>query len=333
MKKVFISVLCFLIGGSYYAKAQTVASDESKVFEVDWAIKNYHAEHSDVTYKITDGVSLTMDIMASKELSGNAPTVIYVHGGNWDLGNKSWGHRPLVEDITQQIIDMNFRVISINYRLCRPTTTVTLAISDVKDAVRWVKKYGADYGVDTDNVFLMGASAGAHLSMMAALSSDDKYLGDYELKDYSSEVKGVINCYGPVDVLRPFHYRSGITVFLGSIVMPNSLFKFFEETSYNFSGIHYKESKKELREFMKAHSVQNIENPRSTPILTLHGTADKTVQPSNAKVLDKYLKSENIPSTVNYYKGVKHSFVKATKEQMNDITQSVKDFLNSYKYN
>lgn len=333
MKKIFMSVLCFLIGGGYYAKAQTVASNDSKIFDVDWSSKNYHVEHADVLYKCIDGVELTMDVMAKHNLASNAPTVIYVHGGNWDLGNKSWVHRPLVEDLTQQIIDLDFRVISINYRLCRPTTTVTSAISDVKDAVRWVKMYGEEYGVDTDNIFLMGASAGAHLSMMAALSSDDLYAGYRYLSDFSSDVKGVINCYGPVDVLRPFRYRSGVTVFLGSIVMPNSLFKFFEETSYNFSGLHYKDSKSALRQFMQEHSVQNISNPRPTPILTLHGTADNTVQASNAKVLDKYLNQHDIPSIVNYYKGVKHSFVEATDEQMKDITKSVKDFLNLYKHN
>ena len=324
--RVLCVVLSFLLaGGAAIAQVEAVAASGEE-FEVEWNSVNYALEHSDVTYKTVDGLDLTLDILARKNSVGDSPVLVYVHGGDWNKGNKSYVHRPLVEDLFQQFIDEGFRVVSIDYRLCRPHTPVPMAISDAKDAVRWVKKHSANYGFDTSKILMMGTSAGGHISMMAAYSNDDKYKGDAGLVDYSSAVNGLVNCYGPVDVLKPFHYRTGITIQLGRWLFNKSLYKTFLTTSYDFAGLKYPKQSKELREFMIEHSITSIEVPRNVPTLTLHGLADKVVQPSNAKILDKYLEKNNIPSTVELYKGVKHSFVKATPQQMQQMCDAVKLF-------
>lgn len=329
-KLIVTVLLCLILNKPLYSQHELKGiAFSGKTYKVDWEKVNYQLEYENVIYKTVDGLELKLDILARKDLKNNAPTVVYVHGGDWNMGNKSFIHRPLVEDIFQRIINMGYRVVSIDYRLCRPQTPVPMAITDAKDAIRWVKRNAVQYGFDADKIVFMGTSAGGHISMMAAYSSDDKYKGDRELSDYSSQVNGLINCYGPVDVLRPFHYRTGITIQLGRWLFNKSLYQTFLETSYDFSGLKYPEQKKELREFMKNHSVTSVVLPRNVPTLTLQGKADFTVQPSNARALHKYLDKHDIPNTMRLYKKVKHSFVNADEQTMNEMCNATQNFLNS----
>lgn len=329
-KLIFTILFCLIMGKPLYSQPELNGiAFTGNMFDVDWEKVNYRLEHENLVYKTVGDLELKLDILALKGLKGVAPVVVYVHGGDWNKGNKTFIHRPLVEDVFQRIVNLGYRVVSIDYRLCRPQTPVPMAISDAKDAVRWVKKNGVEYGFDTDKIVFMGTSAGGHISMMAAYSSDDKYLGASELSSYSSDVDGLINCYGPVDVLRPFHYRSGITIQLGRWFFNKSLYQTFLKTSYDFSGLKYPEQKKELREFMEQHSVTSIVLPRYVPALSLHGKADFTVQPSNARVLHKYLDRYDIPNTMKLYKKVHHSFAKADAETMNEICNATQCFLNN----
>ena len=323
IKKLYVIIAIMFIGNVNAQVAETGAT-----YKVDWADKNYSLEHEDITYKTIDGLELKLDILAHKELDGSAPTVVYVHGGDWNKGNKSYIHRPLVEDLFQRIINLGYRVVSINYRLCRPETPVIYAISDAKDAVRWVKKNADKYDFDANKVVMMGTSAGAHISMMAAYSSDERYMGDNSLKEYSSQAKGVINCYGPVEVLRTFHYKHGVTIQLGRWLFNKSLYQQFTETSYDFSGYKYPTKKKEIRSFMRAQSVNEIANPRYTPTLTLHGGADKIVTFAHAKELKKYLDSYSIPKNKVKLKKVKHSFVRSTTKDVQSYCNAAETFLN-----
>ena len=73
-------------------------------------------------------------------------------------------------------------------------------ISDVKDTIRWVYKNKDKYNFDIENIGLIGPSAGAHLAMMAAYSENDEFIGDSSLKDYPSQVKYVVDLFGPAEL-------------------------------------------------------------------------------------------------------------------------------------
>jgi acetyl esterase/lipase len=71
------------------------------------------------------------------------------------------------------------------------------------------KKNAEKYNFDTNNIGLFGASAGAHLSLMAAYTPDNTFIGSPELSSYSAKVNYVIDHYGPVDLNKLFHTRWG----------------------------------------------------------------------------------------------------------------------------
>jgi acetyl esterase/lipase len=122
-----------------------------------------------------------LDLYAPKGAK-NAPVVIYVHRGEWTKGDKfEVSYKP------KFFTENGVVFISTNYRLS-PAARHPAHAEDVAKAVRWAVDHAAEFGGDPKKVFLMGHSAGCHLSTLVAL--DPKYLATVKLK--SSELRGVI---------------------------------------------------------------------------------------------------------------------------------------------
>ena len=74
-------------------------------------------------------------------------------------------------------------------------------MSDIRSAVRFMRKRGAAYGGNPENIFLLGGSAGAHISMLAGYHGEefDDAADDLTV---SADVSGVIELYGPADMTK-----------------------------------------------------------------------------------------------------------------------------------
>ena len=99
---------------------------------------------------------------------GPWPVMMYVHGGAWVTGDKSQVHYK-DEFFTQR----GYIFVSLNYRLAPKATWRDMA-KDVATAIAWVYRNIAPRGGDSTRLFLMGHSAGAHLSALVA--TDESYL-------------------------------------------------------------------------------------------------------------------------------------------------------------
>jgi alpha-L-fucosidase 2 len=119
-------------------------------------------------------------------MSGKAPAVIIVHGGGWVRGDRRTDVQPLFKPLT----DAGFAWFSISYRLATDMTQFGVAISDVQDAVRYVRCHAAIFNIDPDQIALIGESAGGQLAAMAALRGR----GD-------TAVKAVVALYAPCDLV------------------------------------------------------------------------------------------------------------------------------------
>lgn len=156
-------------------------------------------DYKDVEYKNNNGVSQTLDIYGPKKvLKGGSPVILYVHGGSWVYGDKS------IPDVISPVLDSfreeGFTIISTSYELMSGEEIFDKQISDVKDTIRWIHKNKEVYGFNTNEIGVIGTSSGAHLSLMATYSEDDEFEGAEELEEYSSEVKYVIDFFGPTDL-------------------------------------------------------------------------------------------------------------------------------------
>lgn len=122
-----------------------------------------------------------LDVHAAKGL-GNAPVLVYVHGGGWSAGNKS-----AVNQLPGFAARNGFLLISVGYRLT-PEVDAGGEAEDVAAALAWVKANAKKYGGNPDHIVLMGHSAGAHL--VALVGVDPAYLGKHSLKP--TDFAGVI---------------------------------------------------------------------------------------------------------------------------------------------
>jgi len=93
----------------------------------------------------------------------NGGLVVYIHGGYWQRGDKS-----MYSFIAEPYNDAGYAVVSINYTLC-PGAKMEQIPPQCRRALAWIWHNLSQFGASKDKFYLLGHSAGAHLSawMMA----------------------------------------------------------------------------------------------------------------------------------------------------------------------
>ena len=130
-----------------------------------------------------------LDIYLPKDKT-NAPVFFFVHGGAWVSGDRTQypplGNRFAGEGIV---------TVVPSYRLA-PKFPFPAQIEDVAAAFAWTVRHIADFGGDTNRIYVGGHSAGGHLS--ALLSLDSKYLDAHHIS--SGYIKGAACLSGVYDL-------------------------------------------------------------------------------------------------------------------------------------
>jgi acetyl esterase/lipase len=136
-----------------------------------------------------------LDIYLPNEGGGPFPAVLFLHGGGWSGGNKKDAQLlPFIGGVKR-----GWAVIGLGYRLV-PNIRYPENLFDVKAALRWLKENADTYLIDADRVALAGASAGAHLAMMAAFTMGQAVFEGAPLGP-TCTVRAVVGQYGPTDFL------------------------------------------------------------------------------------------------------------------------------------
>jgi acetyl esterase/lipase len=131
-----------------------------------------------------------LDLYRHRSHPSRAPTLVYVHGGGFFSGRKSFEARPLIHRLASH----GWVCISANYRL-RPAASFPDHLIDLKRVIAWVREHGEEYGADPESVFVAGSSAGGHMAAMAALTPNDPAFQP-GFEDAETSVSGAITLYG-----------------------------------------------------------------------------------------------------------------------------------------
>lgn len=99
-----------------------------------------------------------LDVYTPKDVTQSVPTIIDIHGG----GNV-YGSKELYQHYCLGWARHGFGVVNFNYRLA-PQTIFPGALKDTALIAKWVADHGQDYHLDTNNVFIIGDSAGGTLA-------------------------------------------------------------------------------------------------------------------------------------------------------------------------
>ena len=120
---------------------------------------------------------------------------VYLHGGGWWILDKDFGTRPFFHQIAAQ----GHVIMDVAYRLC-PEVDIYGMVGDVKRAIAWMKTNAGRYQVNSDRIVLGGASAGGHLSLLAAYTPVYPRLTPADVQDCDLSVRAVVSYYGPTDL-------------------------------------------------------------------------------------------------------------------------------------
>lgn len=110
----------------------------------------------DVRYADGDNQKLDVFLCGDKK----APTLIWIHGGYWQRGDKS-----IYSFLASPFVEIGVNVIIVGYDLC-PNVSMTRISEELREAVSFIWNNGKILGINRDKISVMGHSAGGHLTQM-----------------------------------------------------------------------------------------------------------------------------------------------------------------------
>ena len=155
-----------------------------------------------------------LDVYYPKKSMPSMPlTVIYIHGGGYIWGDKvtgdpNGGSGELENSTVWELVCAGYPVVSMNYTLA-PEYPYPAAILQLNRGLEWLRDNGAAFGLSTQRVVLLGASAGGNLAgVLANIQTNPDYAAKMNLKSVfrSGELKAVMFEGGLMD-----NRRFGIT--------------------------------------------------------------------------------------------------------------------------
>ena len=131
-----------------------------------------------------------MDIYYPQETARPLPTIVSVHGGAWVYGTKE-----VYQFYCMSLAQRGFTVVNFNYRLA-PENKYPTPLFDINQVFCFLKEKGEEYYVDTDNLFVVGDSAGAQLaSQYLTIYSNPAYAEKFDFSIPNVSIRAVaLNC-------------------------------------------------------------------------------------------------------------------------------------------
>ncbi len=142
---------------------------------------------TEVTFARPDNVPLKMLVYRSNQI-GKKPAIVMIYGGAWRSGDPSANH-----EFAQYMTAQGYTVFAIDYRHT-PQYKFPTQVEDVKTALRFIAQRFDEYEIDANRIAIMGRSAGGHLAMLAAYTSD------------VLPIRAVVNYYSPVDLTEGYNH-------------------------------------------------------------------------------------------------------------------------------
>jgi len=222
----------------------------------------------------TWSTNLKLDLFRPIKTINNkpAPIIFHIHGGSWKYGDKT-------ESTTwsfDYFLKRGYAVVSVQYSLVCYGYNALDMLGDLRAAHTYVASNATKWGLDPENFHYVGESAGAHLAMLTAYTSN------------FTSVRSVLNNYGPSNFQRwPFSCSE-------SDFMMKWLYKLAGDCS---------------AASLAAISPALQITANSPPTITMHGTFDSLVAyQSQAKDLHDALDQAGVPNLLVTMSSYGHYF-------------------------
>lgn len=233
----------------------------------------------DVLYQTAGDVELRLDIV-TPDGNGPFPVIVCLHGGGWSMGNKR-----SFQKILPQLAAKGYVAASIQYRLA-PAHRFPAQIEDVRSALRFLRANASRWKIDPARIALMGASAGAHLALLAGFQSAPG----------EEAVQAIIDISAPTD-LRDWRMKETAE---GTLVRTTG------KTSDSLVAELLGTTNRSDAIVAQASPVTYVRkgNP---PVLIFHWRNDQAVASEQAERLIEELKRQSVPYDVIWFEGKGHA--------------------------
>jgi acetyl esterase/lipase len=177
LKSIFISLIVIVLFVSCNSDDTNAIGSEP--------LKSY--EEFDISYG--NDSDQVFDLYLPANRTDATKTVILVHGGGWTSGDKA-DMNPFKDYIKTQM--NGYAVVNMNYRLADENNPpYPMQINDITEVVNYLQNNQDNYVISNDIGFV-GASAGAHLSLLWSYAFDTE-----------NQTKMVCSVVGPTNFTDP----------------------------------------------------------------------------------------------------------------------------------
>lgn len=207
------------------------------------------------TYWQNDGASLDIVIHRPAGATKPLPCLLIAHTGGWDSGDPgefNWANTELASH--------GYVLCSFGYRLA-PKHCWPAQAEDTRRALAWIRDHAAELGIDTNQIVLMGRSAGAQIAAACAFSMPEL------------NVRGCIIVYGTPNMYIAREWS-----------LPDDLLKSLTLVRQYMGGDPH-----EVPDAYRSASATEFLDTHSLPTLLIHGTLDSLVGIGHSRLFNQRL--------------------------------------------
>jgi len=250
--------------------------------------------HRGLIYASIDGYrALELDLYVPADASSPVPLVVWIHGGAWIFGARSQPPGDWDPNLVfQSAIDAGLAVATIDYRHSREAP-FPAQLHDSKAAVRYLRTFAPQLGIDADHIAVWGESAGGHLAALVALVNDPDLEGDIGATGVSSDVRAAV-CFYPITNAATLPPTSDLPVNATQPPTPTEIM--LEGSPWPYE------------EGLRRMSPLSYVRSDAPPMLLIHGEADRLVPVSQSQQLAQALKQVNADVHLITVPGLHHVF-------------------------
>ena len=274
---------------NFNEKAFNWAFPEEKYNHIKQSLDCY-----DFTYDV-DGVTVEGYYLAPREPKASLPLVIYNRGGNAQFGYVVFAKKLLLQ---AELAQAGYVVIGSQYRgassrFIKNNGADEFGGADVKDVTTLVEVAANIPMADTSNIALVGWSRGAMQSYLAARELDN--------------VHAIVGIAGVAELEKELNWRPKM------------------EKVYRGRIPDYDNNKSAA---LAARSVINwLDELPDAPVLSLHGSEDKRVNPEQSRSLAATLDQVEHKNKLVIYEGDNHSLVKNRKAMQQEVIAWLDEYM------
>ena len=282
-------------------------------------------------YKTVGDLQIQADVFRPDD-PASRPVVVWFHGGA--LIN---GHREAIDSrLKTAMLNSGYIVVSFDYRLA-PETQLPEVITDVEDALRWLRAKGPDlFHADVSRIAVTGGSAGGYLTLTTGFRVKPRpqvlvaYWGYGDLVGpwYSEPSRHPAHNQIKVTRDEAFQQVAGPPIADARLRKGNggAFYQFCRQQGLWPKAVSGWDPHTEPEKFYPYMALKNV-TPEYPPTLMVHGEIDTDVPYEQSVLMSTQFKLHNVPYKLVNVPGGEHGLAGADKKLIDEAHQAAHEFI------